>query len=92
VVVAQHNGTLTYANADPTAVHNFVAERVYGATTKPWCSASQRQNNTCPLFWSATIGIGQTPVLGLDQAAGAGTPYPFFCTVHPNMKGTLAVI
>lgn len=92
VVVAQQGGSLTYANADPLAPHNVVADGVYGATTKSWCTTAQRRDNTCPLFWSATIGVGQTPVLGLEATMGGGTMYPFFCTVHPGMKGTLVVV
>ena len=43
-----------------------------------------------PLFRSAEINIGQTPVNGTD-ALGPGT-YRFFCTVHPTqMSGELVV-
>jgi plastocyanin len=43
-----------------------------------------------PLFRSAQITLGQTPVSGTD-ALGPGT-YRFFCTVHPTeMQGQLVV-
>jgi plastocyanin len=43
-----------------------------------------------PLFTTPLIGPGQeVPVEGADQL-GAGT-YDFFCSVHPNMEGTLTV-
>jgi hypothetical protein len=43
-----------------------------------------------PLFRSATINAGQTPVNGTNSL-GAGT-YRFFCTVHPTeMTGQLVV-
>jgi plastocyanin len=43
-----------------------------------------------PLFSSAQINIGQTPVNGTDSL-GPGT-YRFFCTVHPTqMSGELVV-
>ena len=44
-----------------------------------------------PLFRSATINAGQTPVSGTDRLA-PGT-YHFFCSVHPTeMSGDLVVI
>jgi plastocyanin len=47
-------------------------------------------SNNRPLFSSAEIGLGQTPVNGTD-ALGPGT-YHFFCTVHPTeMSGQLVV-
>jgi len=43
-----------------------------------------------PLFRTASITLGQTPVTG-TEALGAGT-YRFFCTVHPTeMQGQLVV-
>ncbi|MGZ5331071.1 MAG: cupredoxin domain-containing protein [Solirubrobacterales bacterium] len=46
--------------------------------------------NGQPLFRSATINQGQTPVNGTDTLA-AGS-YRFFCTVHPTaMAGELVV-
>lgn len=67
----------TFQNLDPaTAQHNVTAVKS-GANGKP-------------LFSSATINIGQTPVQGTDSLA-PGT-YRFFCTVHPTqMSGDLVV-
>ena len=92
VVVAPHGEGITFANAD-AAPHNFLADGVYlskkDAKKTEWCSAFTPK--TCPLFWSPTIAAGETTeVEGLDRLE-AGKQYPFFCSVHPGMKGTLVV-
>lgn len=91
VVIAEGEG-ITYVNAD-IARHNFIADGVYlrkkAAKKTEWCSAYEK--GKCPLFWSDTITAGETTeVRGLERVS-AGTQYPFFCSVHPNMKGTLIV-
>lgn len=91
VVVAEGEG-ITYANAD-IAPHNFVAMDAFrtkkAAKKAEWCSAYKK--GKCPLFWSDTIGMGETTeVRGLEPVK-AGAQYAFFCTLHPNMKGTLVV-
>jgi glucose/arabinose dehydrogenase len=51
-----------------------------------------RQNNPdgTPMFASATIGQGQTaPVEGVEELLPGS--YPFYCTIHPQMAGTLSV-
>jgi plastocyanin len=67
----------TFQNLDPGASPHNVTAVDSGANGKP-------------LFSSATINIGQTPVQGTDSLA-PGT-YRFFCTVHPTqMSGELVV-
>jgi plastocyanin len=69
--------TATFQNQDPGASPHDVISIDSGADNKP-------------LFSSAQINLGQTPVNGTGSLA-PGT-YPFFCTVHPTlMSGQLAV-
>ncbi|HET7482933.1 MAG TPA: hypothetical protein VFK89_08740, partial [Actinomycetota bacterium] len=54
-----------------------------------WCSAYPK--GSCPLFWSPSIGTGEsTEVQGL-QVLKSGEQYPFYCSIHPGMKGTIVV-
>jgi plastocyanin len=92
VVTAAQGEAITFANAD-IAPHNFVADGVYlskkDAKKSRWCTAFTPKS--CPLFWSATITAGeQTEVEGIERLE-SGTEYPFYCTVHPSMKGTLVI-
>ena len=92
VVVIEEGEGITYMNLD-IAPHNFVADGIFltkkQAKGVKWCSAYEK--GMCPLFWSETIGTNQsTEVEGLEGLK-AGTQYPFFCSAHPSMKGTLVV-
>lgn len=50
-------------------------------------------DNTCPIFWSKLITVGQTtPVRGLENVQGGGRLYAFYCSIHGNMKATLIVV
>ena len=91
-VVIAPGENITYANAD-VAPHNFVASDAFmpakSAKKSPWCSGFDK--GRCPLFWSPTIVAGETTeVEGLERVK-SGKQYTFFCTLHPNMKGTLIV-
>jgi plastocyanin len=92
VVVAAQGEAITFANAD-VAPHNFVADGVYlpkkEAKKARWCSAYTPKN--CPLFWSATVAAGETADVEGVERLEAGKQYPFFCSVHPGMKGTLVI-
>ena len=90
-VVTAAGGVIEFVNLD-IDVHNFTAFETYlpkkEAKSTPWCGSYTKKK--CPVFWSETIGPGQTQVQGLDQIE-PGT-YTFFCSVHPAMKGTLQVL
>ncbi len=87
--VASKSATLTFLNLD-FLTHDVVAYNAYGPDTQEWCSGFPV--GRCPLFWSPLIGFNQTtPVLGLANAT-AGKTYTFYCTIHPGMRGTLAVV
>ncbi len=89
VIVVPQNAQLTYVNLD-VAYHDVVADKVYGSDTQPWCDGLPA--GKCPLFWSQLIGLSKTtPVLGLD-ATTPGRIYPFVCSIHRNMTGTLVVL
>ena len=92
VVVAPQGEGVTFANAD-IAPHNLIATDAFIPKKKAkkvkWCSAYDK--GKCPLFWSETITAGQsTQVLGLERAK-PGKQYGFYCSLHPNMRGTLVV-
>jgi plastocyanin len=69
--------TATFQNQDPGAAPHDVFSVDSGANDKP-------------LFSSAAINVGQTPVNGTDSLAPGN--YRFFCTIHPTqMSGELVV-
>ncbi|HJR45741.1 MAG TPA: hypothetical protein VJ927_09065 [Actinomycetota bacterium] len=92
-MVVQRSGELTYANFD-IVQHDVVQDvKVDGVFNKKrkgkWCKGFGKTE--CPLFWSARAGLAETvPVQGL-QNLEAGQIYSFYCTLHPGMKGKLAV-
>lgn len=91
--VVDVDGTLTFTNADIRA-HDVVS-RANGPPTNPWCA--RHTDRACPLFASPLIG--GDPLAGPASAAVEGTAqltplasYPFYCTIHPGMEGTLTTI
>lgn len=68
---------LSLLNLDLTAPHDV--------------SSVARGADGSPLFKSEVIpGPMETPVVGAE-ALGGGS-YPFFCSIHPSMRGTLNVV
>lgn len=90
VVVVPRGGHLTFVNGDIEA-HNLVALEAFRSDGgAPWCVAYKFSGVPCPLFWSDTISIGATEVLGVADAE-PGT-YRFFCEPHPWMVGELIIL
>lgn len=101
--VVTKGGQLTYTNLDAVGVHDVVhdvaedALKRVGSSDRPWCN--RYRPGQCPVFWSKLISAGgQTPVLGTDQLVASAPDkavaeaYPFYCTLHPSMKGQLVVL
>ncbi|MDQ1444556.1 MAG: hypothetical protein QOI20_1020 [Acidimicrobiaceae bacterium] len=87
-MVVQQGGSVTYVNADATA-HDVQAYGVYGPDTNRWCEGAEP--GKCPAFWTPLIGLsGTSPVYGVSALKPG--QYPFYCSLHPGMKGTLVVV
>jgi plastocyanin len=69
-------GPLSFVNLDPVP-HDVTSE--------------QKGPDGRPLFASKLSGLGEVaPVEGLDRVS-SGQVYPFICSVHPGMRGSLFV-
>jgi plastocyanin len=88
VAVASVSGRLTYVNVDIQG-HDVIST-VAGPGDQPWCDGFGL--GQCPIFWSELIFLGKsTPVLGLSNLQ-VGETYPFYCSLHGNMTGTLVAV
>lgn len=90
VTFAPVGGPLTFMTTD-IQPHNVIAFEDFlpkkQAKKTEWCNRYPKKK--CPIFWSATVSTGGvTEVLGLENTESGGQ-YTFFCSIHPNMKGTL---
>jgi plastocyanin len=91
VLVVPVGASLQFVNLDPLFAHDIVATGVFGSDSGPWCTPKYPPG-ACPLFWSPLTGVtGVGVVQGIDNLI-AGQQYPFECSIHPKMKGTLVVV
>ena len=80
---------MTFVNGD-SVLHDVVASVYRKKADKPWCS--KFPDGKCPLFWSPLVGLGgTTPISGLEDLE-SGQMYPFYCTLHPAMKGNILAL
>lgn len=79
VSIAVSAGPVTYVNLDPLG---FGGHDVTSVAKKAGV----------PLFKSATVDGGETATVEGLENAEQGVVYEFFCSIHPNMKGSLVVV
>ena len=92
VIVVQVGGSLTYTNLDLPR-HDVVALDS-GPDDQPWChdAVGPLDGGHCPLFRTPLIGFGESAqVQGLENLEPL-TVYPFHCTIHSGMRGTLVAL
>jgi plastocyanin len=105
IIVAQPGDDITFVNAEPF-VHD-VRSVVMGPDDTSWCNPwdpdepQHRKRNPrqfpkgkCPLLWSLpismTVGAVETRVYGTENLE-PGTTVEFYCTVFPDMRGSVIV-
>lgn len=76
---------LTYANLDIDP-HDIRSSEPRPDSNAPHCFPV----GPCPWFYSDTLELGQTGIVWGAEGLAAGS-YPFYCTWHPWMTGTLIV-
>jgi plastocyanin len=93
MVVSKSQGRLIYTNTDVVR-HDVVQDvRTDGVADKGkdhWCTRFAK--GKCPVFWAPLLGLGESAdVQGLKNTQ-PGRTYTFYCSLHPGMRGTLAVV
>ena len=92
MVASKSAGRVLYTNLDVVR-HDVVqdprTDGVGGPGTDPWC---KRFKGKCPAFWTPLMGLGETTQLQGLKNVTPGRSYTFYCTLHPGMRGTLAVV
>ena len=93
MIVSKASGKLVYSNLDIVrhdVVQDVRADGVASKGTDRWCTRFDK--GKCPVFWTPLLGLGEsTDVQGLKNTL-PGRSYTFYCSLHPGMRGTLAVV
>jgi plastocyanin len=93
VVASKATGRVLYTNLDVVrhdVVQDVRTDGVAGKGKDPWCKRFAK--GKCPVFWAPLVGLGETVELQGLKNTQAGKSYTFFCSLHPGMRGTLAVV
>ncbi len=88
-MIPQGTDTLDYLPADVTIDEGEPLTYVNLDVPEHDVTSQDLDEDDQPLFASETIGTGTAAVEGVETLP-PGT-YDFFCTVHPEMQGTLTV-
>jgi polyvinyl alcohol dehydrogenase (cytochrome) len=93
MVASKSAGRVLYTNLDVVR-HDVVqdprTDGVAGKGKDPWCTRFAK--GKCPVFWAPLLGLGETAELRGLKNTVAGRTYTFYCSLHPGMRGTLAVV
>jgi polyvinyl alcohol dehydrogenase (cytochrome) len=93
MVASKGTGKVIYTNLDVVR-HDVVQDvRNDGVASKgkdPWCKKFAK--GKCPVFWTPLLGLGESTDLQGLKNTQAGKTYTFFCSLHPGMRGSLAVV
>ena len=106
VVVVEPGDDLSFVNVEPFP--HTVRSVEMGPDDVPWCGPPEPNQPThprrnprrfpkgkCPLLWTppvaVTNGTFESKVYGTNNLK-SGTTVDFYCTVFPNMEGTLIVL
>jgi plastocyanin len=93
MVASKRSGKVLYTNLDVVR-HDVVqdprTDGVAGPSKSPWCKRFPK--GSCPVFWAPLLGLGETAQLQGLQNTQPGKTYTFYCSLHPGMRGSLAVV
>ena len=78
-----------YTKTGKRVAIKIIAPGLAGSGKDPWC---KRFKGKCPVFWTPLLGLGETTELKGLQNTQPGRTYTFYCSLHPGMRGSLAVV